>query len=963
MSSKAIRTLTSTLVVPLTFFLGCGDTDAPPDGETNPRIDLTSIEVTSADELYLLHPVEVAVEAELEGAAYEADVVVGLRTVDGGEGCVIGSMRVSHTGETASWQGESEFMIPRTCYQLVDADVELFVSFDPWNQLGDRDDDALVEIAAQSGNLDLYAIAAASALGVEGCETCETTRALYSSPGLDAQLQELHASSGVAVIPVAGEDGVEPDETRYDLALSSRARVVGLDDDQPLDDGQLHLRHTIRPLGSSDEGLPLIDRGRDLAEEATPIAVRGHGDLVTSSALSIEGQTRDAIVDGTWSDVSEFEVVTCVEPAFDQAVYLGESAPREDDCGALPIVVVREPVGAGEQPQAGAASSNKLYLWSDSWSASSGRGFGTTTMEPEAWAQMASTDNAATSYKGTEVHSPGVWFEAGFAADGQVFGQSINYADIYATFIAYEFAGGGLAMGASLFTYEIIPEFVIQMYNGVPLSLQEILDASGVSVELSVDKDVSLYGIAFNDDCGTVNAGVWLEGEMGIDANQTTVTSRTTNRGLEVEAVITPYVNISAQSGFEVTYDEYFSGSLVAQLDILHIDFPSTGSVEVVNYDPLSATRLIFENSAVADFSTLSGSMSYSFIYEIGLCPQLPLLPPHCWYADHTDTIASWNGIDIGQLTTTPTLSLKVDFGTDTPASNFCMGSAGTLFSGDFDGDGNGDYLCHNSNGNRYIDYGSDGIDGTDWSDAIGFCSGSGKEVLVGDFDGDGIDDIECHGTNLLEIDYAADGFDGVDWSTGLAWCNGSVAGTATMRAVDFNGDGRADNHCYRYSDGNQWVDYADQNGQFAGADWSGATVNQARIRANWNTNVCLNVLGNRSTQNNTDVAIYNGCSAVNEWWNYDPLNGKIRAAWDGDVCLDVAGTNATANGTNVAIYDCSHVTETWYLDPNDSKLHARWDNDVCLDVAGANSTSSNTNIQIWHCDQVTETWTFVEVP
>jgi hypothetical protein len=163
-------------------------------------------------------------------------------------------------------------------------------------------------------------------------------------------------------------------------------------------------------------------------------------------------------------------------------------------------------------------------------------------------------------------------------------------------------------------------------------------------------------------------------------------------------------------------------------------------------------------------------------------------------------------------------------------AANWCNHDAARLFTGDFNGDGRDDILCHDvANGTKWVDYadGSGQFLGTDWSRAANWCNHETARLFVGDFNGDGRDDMLCHdvanGTKWVDYADGAGQFLGTDWSRAANWCNHD---TAELHIGDFNGDGRDDMLCHDVANGTKWIDYADGSGQFLGTDWSRA--------ANW---------------------------------------------------------------------------------------------------------------------------------
>jgi hypothetical protein len=154
-------------------------------------------------------------------------------------------------------------------------------------------------------------------------------------------------------------------------------------------------------------------------------------------------------------------------------------------------------------------------------------------------------------------------------------------------------------------------------------------------------------------------------------------------------------------------------------------------------------------------------------------------------------------------------------------ASGWCGHAGSRILIGDYNGDNRDDLLCHDSNGNRWVDF-ADGLGrfyGTDAYFGSGWCHHAGSELLVGDFNGDFRDDLLCHDTAGQHwIDYA-DGSGylwGTDWYLNAGWC-----GTGGKLLVgDFNGDNRDDVLCHNVWTGQKWIDYADFAGQLWGSDW-----------------------------------------------------------------------------------------------------------------------------------------------
>ncbi|NHZ96257.1 VCBS repeat-containing protein [Massilia sp. CCM 8734] len=154
------------------------------------------------------------------------------------------------------------------------------------------------------------------------------------------------------------------------------------------------------------------------------------------------------------------------------------------------------------------------------------------------------------------------------------------------------------------------------------------------------------------------------------------------------------------------------------------------------------------------------------------------------------------------------------------PAS-WCTHSSAQWLTGDVDGDGRLDAVCHDrSTGVKWVALAeATGLEER-WSNTtIGFCSHAGATLYIGDINGDRRADLLCKDANRLWIDYAgADFYGGTDFWLDTNYC--THAGALTFLA-DQNGDGRADLVC-RDSAGHVWIDLADPAGRFADTDLEG---------------------------------------------------------------------------------------------------------------------------------------------
>lgn len=134
-------------------------------------------------------------------------------------------------------------------------------------------------------------------------------------------------------------------------------------------------------------------------------------------------------------------------------------------------------------------------------------------------------------------------------------------------------------------------------------------------------------------------------------------------------------------------------------------------------------------------------------------------------------------------------------------------------------------------------------------------------------------------------------------------------------------------------------------------------TDGEAQIVAAWNTNLCLNIIGNQTSTWGESANVYD-CNQVTERWRFNLTTGKIHAVWNSDLCLNVVGNNTASAGTDVNIWYCPDVTETWQYDESTGKIHAGWNSNLCLNAVGNNSATNGSNVNVYTCSAVTETWT-----
>jgi hypothetical protein len=166
-------------------------------------------------------------------------------------------------------------------------------------------------------------------------------------------------------------------------------------------------------------------------------------------------------------------------------------------------------------------------------------------------------------------------------------------------------------------------------------------------------------------------------------------------------------------------------------------------------------------------------------------------------------------------LLATPAAATFSNGQTDWQANlQWCGHSSGRLYTGDFNGDGRDDLLCHDvNNGYKWIAYahGRNRFTGTDWQANLGWCYHSSGQLHIGDFNGDDRDDMLCHDTNngykWIAFAHGQNRFTGTDWQRDMHWCYHS---SGQLHIGDFNGDDRSDMLCHDTNNGYKWIAYSD---------------------------------------------------------------------------------------------------------------------------------------------------------
>ena len=138
----------------------------------------------------------------------------------------------------------------------------------------------------------------------------------------------------------------------------------------------------------------------------------------------------------------------------------------------------------------------------------------------------------------------------------------------------------------------------------------------------------------------------------------------------------------------------------------------------------------------------------------------------------------------------------------------------------DYDGDGRVDLLCHDTDsagqGELLVDHGGPGYGEVDFSRAADWCTAHGDRMHTGDFDGDGRDDLLCHSLTGGDVATYLAPFDGVPAGDHQArFCTDPHG---ELYVGDFDGDGRDDALCHDYATGQREVVFAAPGGSFDGA-------------------------------------------------------------------------------------------------------------------------------------------------
>lgn len=258
------------------------------------------------------------------------------------------------------------------CEELLGREVNLRVEFDGGEELESETDAPAVSYTAANRGEAINQLCV-TASGESGCVydvDLQPTPSDASGDLIDVRHAGMTSSSSVASLPVEEGDAslsiestlvvngrdpyiaaVDPENIPEDLAAEDPELVNDLQFGETTSGeliampGQATLRYELRPVGSTDDYLPLRV-GAPEADERTDRVIVDELLPGTPNTLAhelfAEGSTYAALQEGgAWADQSDFEVRGCFDADFTQA---GNEGGVEDasDCRSIEIVLVRE---------------------------------------------------------------------------------------------------------------------------------------------------------------------------------------------------------------------------------------------------------------------------------------------------------------------------------------------------------------------------------------------------------------------------------------------------------------------------------------------------------------------------------------------------------------------------------------------------------------------------------------------
>lgn len=564
------------------------------------QVTITQLDVPGLNApFYTLHPIDVAVQFAVEGEAFEADTLVGLQSPDGTVGCTIGTIRLRHDppieGATPDLSFTREFIVPPACQILEDRDdVEVFVAFDPWHTVNLDGRPPLERGPPPNDSVEFFDFAKLSEvpfaddcvgdLDGEGPDACRTALTLRANPGRDIEIQQLSFDNAVAIleipigevpaqtaeerraindeagIPLEEDDGELHPAVRVtlptvpDLRVTTLFRVLGIDEDERIEDDQVDLEILIRPIDGAIGGetledddyewMPLHERHQvvgpdgEIVDEETERKqvrhIRGPETHGLAESVYIANDTYDTIVDGDWAGIQEFEVSVCFESEFREAVFEGESDPLNNNCAILPIILLRKYIADGSDGEAGALDDGAANVWRrdtsyiNRWGDRDEAQVSSTSWMTSGFTRV----NTTFGFGASPMPDPGGWYEVGTESQGCMFGKCLTLARATATFRDQTPDAGradSIAIGGRILSWSFFPHVRFNWPDGT-LSLQRVIDLANQTrrqaYSTSKSFEADLAGKSIETECGGGEASIKAFVEAGLNADQTSISKQ-----------------------------------------------------------------------------------------------------------------------------------------------------------------------------------------------------------------------------------------------------------------------------------------------------------------------------------------------------------------------------------------------------------------------------------------------------
>lgn len=564
-------------------------------------IQITQLDVYGEElPFHTLHPMEIAFSLAVDGEAFETDVLVGLQTPDGSAGCTTGSFKLNHIpplGEDAEplvvTSVNKEVIISPSCKALEGRDdVEVFLSFDPWHTLNLDGRAPIDRRNPPTDSIDFFDFAKLSAVPFaddcrsdidgDGDGACRSALELLENPGIDIEIQTVTFDNAVAIvevpveeiddvtqaeaiaaneaagIPIEGEfeddvvRGVKVElPTVPELKVSTTFRVLGLREDESMEDDQIDFEILIRPLagaiGAEDledddfEWRPMFEREQfvdadgEFQDQETNrsdvthiVGPESHG---LKKAMYFANDTYESLIWDEWSEIQEFEVLICFESEFRETDFDGLFDPESNNCTVLPVIVLRRyetPFGARDELEQGGLDDGAASTWSrdKSYAQTWGTVDGGQTQVSN-WLTMGHTKTGANfGLGGSSINGRGGWYEAGTESRACVFGSCLTLARAVATMKDQQAAADTITMEGRVLLWHFFPYVSFSWPDGT-VTLNQAIDLANrarrqdYSTSKSFEQDI--VGKSFETDCGGAKASIKAFVEMGLDGDETSI--------------------------------------------------------------------------------------------------------------------------------------------------------------------------------------------------------------------------------------------------------------------------------------------------------------------------------------------------------------------------------------------------------------------------------------------------------